>query len=103
MGCRVIVQRGAGSGSGHTDEEYRRAGAEQADAPEALYAQADLLWKVKEILPAEYNLIRREHLIFTYLHAVPRPEMTRRASPSVRMPPASMARAISIVSVLAGE
>jgi len=77
MGRGVIVQRGAGAGSGYPDEEYARAGAELVHALQAVYDGADILWKVKEILPEEYAFIRSRHVIFTYLHAIPRPEMTR--------------------------
>jgi alanine dehydrogenase len=77
IGCQVIVQRGAGLASGYTDEEYQQAGADLADALPAVYERADLMWKVKEILPEEYDLVRPDHVIFTYLHAAPRAEMTR--------------------------
>lgn len=75
LGVRVLMQRDAGVGSGHPDADYERAGAELADTPEALFAGADLLWKVKEPLPPEFGLLRPEHVIFTYLHAAPRPRM----------------------------
>lgn len=77
MGSVVVVQRGAGVGSGAEDDDYRKAGAELVDGIDEVYARADVLWKVKEILPQEYGLIRAEQVIFTYLHASPRPEMTR--------------------------
>ena len=77
MGCRVIVQRGAGAGSRYPDAEYEQAGAEMVDGLDTVYQRANLLWKVKEILPEEFGLIRPEHVIFTYLHPVPRPDMVR--------------------------
>jgi alanine dehydrogenase len=77
LGCRVIVQRGAGVGSGFPDQDYAGAGAALADTLAGVYEQADLLWKVKEILPEEFGLVRQGHIIYTYLHAPPRPEMTR--------------------------
>lgn len=77
MGCPVIVQKGAGAGGGWGDSEYLQAGAELADDLRGVYARADLLWKVKEILPEEFPLVRGCHTIYTYLHACPRPEMTR--------------------------
>jgi len=77
FGCRVIVQRGAGVGSGFPDRDYADAGAVLAHTLQEVYEQADLLWKVKEILPEEFGLVRSGHTIYTYLHAPPRPDMTR--------------------------
>ena len=59
LGCRVIVQRGAGVGSGFPDQDYAGAGAALADTLAGVYEQADLLWKVKEILPEEFVLYGR--------------------------------------------
>jgi len=75
-GTRVVVQRSAGVGAGYDDDAYRAAGADLVHAAEDVYEQADVVWKVKEVLPAEYGLLRRGQVIFTYLHAAPRPEMT---------------------------
>jgi len=77
LGCPVVVQSGAGIGSGFPDDQYRDAGAQLVDTLEAVYADADLIWKVKEILPAEFGLVEGRHIIYTYLHAPPRREMTR--------------------------
>ncbi|MCT2588968.1 alanine dehydrogenase [Streptomyces sp. N2-109] len=64
----VHVQRGAGSGSSITDEEYIAAGAViQADA-DAVWATADLLLKVKEPIAEEYHRLRKDQTLFTYLH-----------------------------------
>ncbi len=65
---RVIVQAGAGEGSGYSDEEYRRAGAEIAPDEQAVYEQAQLILKVKELQPREFELVGPQHLIFTYEH-----------------------------------
>ena len=67
-GHRVLVERGAGSGAGFDDEDYRRAGAELVDSPEEVYGRADLVVKVKEPLPREYGLLRAGQVLFTYLH-----------------------------------
>ncbi len=67
-GHRVIVEAGAGAGSGYVDEEYIRAGAEILPTHEAIFAEAELIVKVKEPLPEEYPLLRREQILFTYLH-----------------------------------
>lgn len=67
-GHTVVVERGAGTGAGYPDAEYERAGAKLVDKHEAVFAQADLIIKVKEPLPAEYSLLRPGQLLFTYLH-----------------------------------
>lgn len=67
-GHTVVVERGAGAGAGYPDAEYERAGAKLVDKHEAVFAQADLIIKVKEPLPAEYGLLRPGQLLFTYLH-----------------------------------
>jgi len=64
----VIVERGAGAGSGYPDAEYERAGAILVDEHEAVFAEADLIVKVKEPLPVEYSLLRKGQVLFTYLH-----------------------------------
>ncbi len=76
-GHRVIVQSTAGIGSGLSDDEYRAAGAEIVDTHEDVYGQADMIWKVKEPLPAEYPLLREGQVLYTYLHLAPDPEQTR--------------------------
>ncbi len=76
LGSRVVVQAGAGARAGWSDADYRDAGAELAADGPAVYAAADLVWKVKEILPAEFGLVRAGQILFTYLHAAPRREMT---------------------------
>jgi alanine dehydrogenase len=67
-GHSVVVQRGAGRGSGYPDEEYAQGGAELVDTPEEVFARGDLIVKVKEPLPAEYPLLRKGQILFTYLH-----------------------------------
>lgn len=67
-GHRVIVEKNAGTGSGYSDEEYRAAGAEILDQHEDIFAQADLIVKVKEPLNSEYSLLRKNQILFTYLH-----------------------------------
>jgi alanine dehydrogenase len=70
-GHRVLVQQGAGSGSGLGDERYRQAGATLVDTVAEIYATAELVVKVKEPLPPEYGLLRPGQLLFTYLHLAP--------------------------------
>ena len=67
-GHQVVVERGAGAGAGYPDAEYERAGAKLLDTHAAVFEQAGLIVKVKEPLPAEYNLLRKDQLLFTYLH-----------------------------------
>jgi alanine dehydrogenase len=67
-GHQVVVERGAGVGSGFPDSEYEQAGAKLVDAHAAVFEQADLIVKVKEPLPAEYALLRKDQILFTYLH-----------------------------------
>jgi alanine dehydrogenase len=67
-GHTVVAERGAGVGAGYPDAEYEHAGAKLVDSHAAVFAQADLIVKVKEPLPAEYALLRPGQLLFTYLH-----------------------------------
>jgi alanine dehydrogenase len=67
-GIEVLVQSGAGAGSSLADDTFRRAGAEVVpDAPE-LWERAELICKVKEPQPSEFEFFRKEQVIFTYLH-----------------------------------
>jgi len=66
-GHKVLVEKGAGEGSGFSDEEYRRAGAEIA--PTAANAwEAEMVLKIKEPIEPEYKFFRKDLLLFTYLH-----------------------------------
>ncbi len=67
-GHRVLVERGAGVGSGYPDADYEQAGATMIGEHAAIFAEADLVIKVKEPLPEEYALLRRGQILFTYLH-----------------------------------
>src|SRR4051794_39352624 len=67
-GHRVLVEKGAGVGSGYPDEEYHRAGAELVEKHAELFARAEMIVKVKEPLPDEYGLLREGQILFTYLH-----------------------------------
>ena len=67
-GHRVLVQRGAGLGSGIPDEVYAENGAELVDSAEDVFAQAELVVKVKEPLPTEWPLMRPGQVLFTYCH-----------------------------------
>src|SRR2546421_2954964 len=75
-GHRVVVERGAGGGSGIRDDEYAAVGAALAAADE-VWQRADLVLKVKEPLPAESARLRPGQVLFTYLHLAPAPELAR--------------------------
>ncbi len=76
-GHTVVVENGAGSGSGFTDEQYRAAGADLLRASEDVWGRAALVVKVKEPLPAEYGFLRSDLTLFTYLHLAAVPELAR--------------------------
>lgn len=67
-GHYVLVESQAGAGIGYSDQDYIFAGAEIAPTHEDVFAQAELIVKVKEPLPSEYGLLKPHHLLFTYLH-----------------------------------
>ncbi len=67
-GHSVVVQKSAGSGSGYPDEEYAKAGAEIVNQAKDVFARADMIVKVKEPLEAEFPLLRKGQILFTYLH-----------------------------------
>ncbi len=67
-GHRVLVEAGAGVGSGLEDDEYRAAGADVTTDKKVLFECADLIVKVKEPLEPEYSLFRKGQALFTYLH-----------------------------------
>lgn len=75
-GHELIVERGAGEGSGFFDPDYEAAGARLADADEA-FASAELIVKVKEPQPQEITRLRAGQTLFTYLHLAPVPELAR--------------------------
>ena len=67
-GHSVLVERNAGLGSGYPDEDYVKAGAEIVEQAKEVFARADMIVKVKEPLKAEFPLLRRGQILFTYLH-----------------------------------
>lgn len=67
-GHEVFVQRGAGALSGAQDEDYVAAGAKLLESGAEVYGGAQLIVKVKEIMPGEYGLLRPEHILFTNIH-----------------------------------
>jgi alanine dehydrogenase len=76
-GHDVIVQSGAGVGSTIPDEEYTAQGARLAPDAKSVFDEADLVLGVKEPQPEEVAMLRPNHLLFTYLHLAPDPDLTR--------------------------
>lgn len=76
-GHRVLVESGAGLGSGFSDDAYRRTGAEICESHAEVFDQADMIVKVKEPVAAEYSLLREQQLLFTYLHLAADEPLTR--------------------------
>jgi alanine dehydrogenase len=65
---RVLVEKGAGEGSGFSDKEYLKAGAVPVDKREEVWAEAEMVVKVKEPLEPEFTLMKPGQVLFTYLH-----------------------------------
>jgi alanine dehydrogenase len=76
-GHQVLVQRGAGEGSGFTDPEYAAVGAELVDTAEEVFARSGMIVKVKEPVPSEFALLQPGQLLFTYLHLAADEALTR--------------------------
>ena len=76
-GHQVLVQDGAGAGSGVGNADYESAGAVIVSDAAAVYRRADMVLKVKEPLEGEYALLRRGQILFTYLHLAPARDLTR--------------------------
>jgi alanine dehydrogenase len=75
-GHDVVVESGAGRGIDASDAAYERAGAAVVADADAVFAEAELIVKVKELLPKERGKLRDHHVLFTYLHLAPDPEQT---------------------------
>jgi len=76
-GHTVLVEGGAGTGSGFSDDAYLEHGAEIVTSPKEIFAQAEMIMHVKEPQPSEYELIRENQIIFTYLHLAADEQQTR--------------------------
>ena len=76
-GHRVLIESGAGLGSGIADDDYRGEGAEIVRDKAELFERADMILKVKEPLPQEYELLREGQIVFTYFHFAASEELTR--------------------------
>jgi alanine dehydrogenase len=67
-GHQVLIEQGAGLGSGIPDADYAANGAEMVATPQEIFARADMIVKVKEPMPAEWPMIRAGQIVFTYFH-----------------------------------
>ena len=75
---RVLVEKGAGQGSGFSDQEYQKTGATIIEKPQDVWAEADLVVKVKEPLDPEFSFMRPGQILFTYLHLAASQNLTHR-------------------------
>ena len=76
-GHKVLIEAGAGIGSGILDAEYVAAGAEIVDTAAEVWSRADMVIKVKEPLPDEFKYLKENLIIYTYFHLAPEPVLTR--------------------------
>jgi alanine dehydrogenase len=76
FGHEVYIESGAGLGSGFTDEDYTAAGGHIVESASEAWSM-DMVMKVKEPLPSEYQYFREGLILFTYLHLAPEPELTK--------------------------
>ncbi len=76
-GHQVFIERGAGEGSGFSDEQYIRAGGKILDRADDVWAEGEMIVKVKEPIEPEYARMREGQVLFTYLHLAPEIELTK--------------------------
>ncbi|TMN22914.1 alanine dehydrogenase [Lentibacillus cibarius] len=79
-GHTVLVETNAGVGSSFTDDEYKSAGAEISGSASDVWGKANMIMKVKEPLPSEYDYFREGLILFTYLHLAAEPELAKALS-----------------------
>lgn len=75
-GHEVLIEEGAGEGSGITDAAFEEQGATMVATPADVFGEAEMIVHVKELQPSEIEMLRPEQLLFTYLHLAPDPEQT---------------------------
>ncbi len=76
-GHEILVETKAGAGSGFTDKEYESAGARNLASPAEVFAQADMIVKVKEPIGPEFKMLKKGQILFTYLHLASSKELTQ--------------------------
>lgn len=74
---KIYIQSGAGTGSGFSDSDYIEAGAEILETIDELYSKSDMIVKVKEPIEREYELIKKDQVVFTYFHFASSEKLTR--------------------------
>lgn len=77
-GHQVFVEAGAGEKSGYTDQNFREVGVEILPTAQDVYGKAQMVVKVKEPVEGDLKLLRKDHLLFCYLHLAALPDLTRR-------------------------
>lgn len=77
QGHEVLIEAGAGDGSGFSDETYRRVGAEIVDSVDEVWQRAEMILKVKEPIQPEWSRIREDQVLFTYFHFAASEPLTR--------------------------
>ena len=97
-GHTVLVERGAGVGSGFTDEAYTRTGATVLDTAEEVWERAEMIMKVKEPIAVEWPRMREGQVIFTYFHFAADEDLTRAVMES-----GAVANAYETVQLTSGE
>ena len=97
-GHTVLIEQGAGLGSGFNDDTYRAVGAEIASSADAVWSRAEMIMKVKEPIEPEWPKIRKGQLVFTYFHFAASEPLTRAIIKS-----ASIAIAYETVQLPTGE
>lgn len=75
-GHQVFIEAGAGVKSGYGDDQYRAVGVEVLDSANAVYERAEMIVKVKEPIEPDIKRLRKDHLLFCYLHLAAEPELT---------------------------
>lgn len=76
-GHKVYAETNAGAGCGIGDVDFLEAGAEILDSPREIYSKSDMIVKVKEPLPPEYDLFKENQILYTYLHLASEPALTK--------------------------
>ena len=76
-GHQILVESGAGRGSLIFDEDYKSSGAQLVSTREQIYSQSEMIVKVKEPLPEEYDLLQENQILYTFLHLATEPKLTQ--------------------------
>jgi len=77
QGHTILIEKNAGLKSGFGNSDYKKAGAEIVTTPAKIYSRADMVMHVKEPQPSEYKLIRKDQIVFTFLHLAAQKELTQ--------------------------